>query len=778
MIELDNIITDWVAGYNIQEGLNFIYQNANQINKDVMELLYNDNPSEKDILNMYKILVISNILYNNTSGDNLVLEDGIYDLLVVKYKSITGNDVVGAPPVHFPDNIRYNTFKQELVPGVIYFNEEECKYIDNMLYHDDLYRNKVITPNDLLVPGVTYEKIVSKRLKDTAHSNPELVGTLDKCKFVLMKQAIDKGVEDDPLVNILERDFFAKHIEAGIINPRNIIDVIVELKYDGVSVEADILNQRIVSACTRGDTANDLASDLTPILEGYYFPDAPILNEVIGVKFEAIMTHDNLEIYSKLKGRKFANCRTAIISWLTSADAYQYRELVTLVPLATNLKDEYGKPIDRLVEVEFMNRYLCRGELLRYSVFSGDLTNVLFQIYKFAEEAEFMRKVLPFMYDGIVVSYLDPKIRETLGRKNAVNLYSMAVKFNSLVRETRFVEYKYTVGQNGEVTPMIYYNPVEFFGTVHPKSSGHSYGRFKELSLRPGDIIEVEYKNDVMSYVYKKDCIENDNNTNPVVEFPKECPFCGTPLVFTDASARCPNLNLCPEISVKRMTNMMSKLQFSGFAEETVRSLNIKSFRDLMELKLENISYIGDLTSKSLIEQVSNLKNSNILDWRLIGALGFTDMASNTWKLIFSVIDLKSFCHLANRYIDSNGQDRNLIRILKDIRGIGEATINTILTEYVYFYFDLKYIIENIKYTDSKGVKLIKVRFTGVRDKNLVDKLNSMGYDAGEGGVTKDTDILVVPSADYKTGSKYKKAVEYGIKIIPIQDLIDQINNL
>lgn len=226
------------------------------------------------------------------------------------------------------------------------------------------------------------------------------------------------------------------------------------------------------------------------------------------------------------------------------------------------------------------------------------------------------------------------------------------------------------------------------------------------------------------------------------------------------------------------MTNMMSKLQFSGFAEETVRALNIKSFRDLMELKLEDISYIGDLTSKSLIEQINKLKNSNILDWRLVGALGFTDIAGSTWKLIFNVIDLKSFCILANRYIDSAGEDYNLIHILKGIKGIGKATINTILTEYMYFYFDLKYIIENIRYTDSKGVKLIKVRFTGVRNKELVDKLNSMGYDAGEGAVTKDTDILVVPSEDYKTGSKYKKAVEYGIKIIPIQDLIDQINNL
>lgn len=774
MIELDSIITDWVSGYNIQEGLDYVYQNSNSINKEVMRLLSIDNNkvTQDDIVNIYKILVLSNILYNNTSGDNLVLEDGIYDLLVVKYKNITGKDVVGAPPVQFPDNIKYNISKQELVPGVMYLSDKENSYIENMLYYEDLYKNKTISQEDMLRPGVTYEKIISKRLKDTSHNNPELVGTLDKCKFVLMKQAIDKGVADDPLVNVLERDFFGKHIESGIINSKQIIDIIVELKYDGVSVEADILNQRIISARSRGDTANDVASDLTPLLEGCYLPNAPTLNEVIGVKFEAIMTYENLEIYSKLKGRKFANCRTAIISWISSSDAYQYRELVTLVPLATNLKDEYGNHIDRLIEVEFMNRYLCRDELLRYSVFSGDLTNVLFQIYKFSQEAEFMRNILPFMYDGIVVSYLDSNIRETLGRKNSVNLYSMAVKFNTLIRETRFIEYQYTIGQNGEVTPMIYYNPVEFFGTIHLKSSGHSYGRFKELSLKFGDIIEVEYVNDVMPYVRKKDCIENDNNHNEVIEFPTICPYCGTPLIFTDASARCTNFN-CPEIVIKRMSNMMDKLQFSGFAEETMRLLNVKSFRSLMELKLEDISYIGDLTSKSLIEQINKLKNSNILDWRLIGSLGFTDMAGSTWKLVFNNMSLVQLIDLVSRYHNLN--DASIINILKNIKGIGDATVNTILTEFPYFIEDLAYIVNNINYTDSMGIKLIKVRFTGVRDKNLVDKLNSMGYDAGEGGVTKDTDILVVPSEDYKTGSKYKKAVEYGIKIIPIQDLINQL---
>jgi NAD-dependent DNA ligase len=348
----------------------------------------------------------------------------------------------------------------------------------------------------------------------------------------------------------------------------------------------------------------------------------------------------------------------------------------------------------------------------------------------------------------------------------------MAVKFNTLIRETRFTEYQYTIGQNGEITPMIYYNPVEFFGTIHPKSSGHSYGKFKELSLRVNDIIEVEYRNDVITYVTKKDCVENDNNPNPIIEFPKVCPCCGTELVFTDASAYCPNMG-CHERSIKRMANMMDKLQISGFAEETMRLLNVDSFHELMELKLEDISYIGDLTSKSLINQLNKLRTSNILDYKLIGSIGFTDMAANTWKLIFSVVTLDQLAELFAVYFKT-GED-NITPILKGIKGIGEATIRTLLTEFRFFAEDIIYILYNVDYSNSMGVKSTKVRFTGVRDAKLVNILNSMGYDAGEGSVTKDTDILIIPSEGYKTGSKYNKAVQYGVRIVPIHQFVEEL---
>ena len=52
---------------------------------------------EQDIVN--DILHISNLIYNNTDRSILVLEDGVYDLLLEKYKRYNPNFQVGAEPV-------------------------------------------------------------------------------------------------------------------------------------------------------------------------------------------------------------------------------------------------------------------------------------------------------------------------------------------------------------------------------------------------------------------------------------------------------------------------------------------------------------------------------------------------------------------------------------------------------------------------------------------------------------------------------------------------------
>jgi len=704
------------------------------MNVEASHILQKKDHNTDDVLIMKFILDISNILYNNTDMDRLPLDDGLYDLLLEQYRKYNPSYMVGAEPIQF-DNVK-GDFDNIKIPLIQFMDTEK---MEDFIFIDDLSIEPKVTKLDTLTPCIIidHDEQMSKRIVNTKHVYPELVGTLDKCKFVLNNQAEERGVFNDSNVRVLERDFFGKHIQSGILDPNRVISIIAELKYDGVSVEAEVSNM-IHTARTRGDANEDIGADITPILHGYSFKHAKEIpaEEKFGMKFEAIMTYVDLWKYNLKKEKKYKNCRTAITSLFSSLDSADYKEFITLVPLATSLG------VDRLTEVEFMNKYYHSNEYLRYSIITGTYVQVLFQIKRFVEEAEYMRPFMPFMYDGIVISYLDEDIITKLGRTNAVNQYSVAVKFNPIVKQSVFRGYSYTIGQDGSITPMIHYDPVEFYGTIHDKSSGHSYERFKNLGLRIGDIINIEYTNDVMPYVTKPDNSHNSNNTNPIVEFIEFCPSCNGKLTLskTGKTMLCNNIE-CPERNISRMIGMLQKLNLKDFAEASLTAIAKFSLSELLNLRKEDISFLGDITSSKFIERMNELKTTPIYDYRIIGSIGFTGVAIEKWKLILSKYTLSEILNM-------NSDD--LRSMLVQIKGIGPMTVDTLIQEFEFHRADLEYINQMKNVIESKGIKSgKKIRFTGFRNAELVEQLISMGHDASDGGITKTTDILLIPYPGY-----------------------------
>ena len=718
--------------------------NISQVSNETIRLIEKPELTEYDVMCANLIIMISQIVYNNTDRNILFLDDGVYDLLLEKYKKYDSKFQVGAPVISFDQNGELITNNEVIRPISYLENAEDFK--QKSLYFHDLTRTPPISSRYIQTIDRNSGRIISKKNVNVPHMYPKLVGSLDKCKFTLNREAMDKGVFDEPNVAIFERDFLAKHLQMGLIDMNTPFELIAELKYDGISVEADVTD-RILSARSRGDANNDIAADLTPVLGGhkfYFAPEIP-MEEAFGIKFEAIMTYLDLSRMSELKGKSYKNSRNGIIGLFGSSDAYDYRDLITLVPLATSMEG-----IDRVTEIEFLNKYYNSGEYLRYSILRGTYTEILFQVYKFVKEAEAMRPMLPFMYDGVVISYRDPKIINALGRENSINKYSIAIKFNPLVREAIFTGYSYTIGQDGRVTPMIHYTPVEFNGTIHTKSSGHSYGRFMELGLAVGDVINVEYTNDVMPYVTKPD-IQNSINHNTPEAFPLECPCCGTRLIVNESgkSAFCPNVD-CYERIIGRISNMMSKLNLKDFGEETFRFLGTKSLSQLLNYSYNDVKGIGEVNAQKLLSRIEELKTTPIFDYKILGAVGFTGMASETWKKILKVLTIQDIAYMSNE---------DLYCALSTIKGIGPKTVNIILEERHMFIQDL-YAILNLKnIVSSKDFKYsCVIRFTGCRpDNELSMYLANKGCDArGDAGVTKSTDILVVPYIGF-TSSKLNK---------------------
>lgn len=764
--------------YECQRG-NFFYafENSKMINDRILEILNTpDSELGNDVYELADIIKIGNYTYNNMDIDALPIDDGVYDLLVSKLLKINPNLFTpGALPV--VDNGDRSMYKLDtpntaIKPFTFAPPEFESWLSGKSIYPGIITKQPVIDIHKkykAFIMDCSYDNNpISKRIRDTSHNYPNLVGTLKKCKFVTDAQAIEKGVYDNPNVDILERDFFAPLLQSGIIDIHTPISMVATLKYDGISIEADV-NTEVISARTRGDTDLDKASDVSEILAGYKFPYAHKLDHPIGMKFEAIITNENLHKMNQMFGTKYINGRTAIIGIFGSSEARKYRDFITLVPLQCDT----GVPMDRMVEIDFLNKYYTTDELLRYQEFVLPFNQLLYAIKTFTEEAEKMRPYMTFMYDGVVVEFLDEGLRQLLGRKNSINQYAMAIKFNTLKRITTFKGFTYTIGQNGQVTPMIHYNPVEFMGAIHTKTTGSSLARIRKLDLYKGDQIEVEYVNDVIPYVNKVYSKFNELNhrrpPEPNEVFPKYCPCCGSELYITDIAV-CTNLN-CPERVKQRMSNMLRKLGINDFADSAVEILKVASFHDLMNMTPDDMVELGPTNCIKLYNSLQNLKVNKLEDYRIIGALGFSNIAAKTWKLIFKEISLQQL--MESKPVD-------LLNQIVSIKGCGQVTAQTIINELGFFYNDLRYIYDHNMFKPTTGMvdtRHIKVRCSGFRDPELMAALNlDERVDADDNaGVTKDTSILLIPLDGFKS-SKVDKAIKYGVRVVPVIDFMEHPN--
>ena len=732
-------------------------ENCNYFNEIALGVINQESPSEEDLSNAYGVLIISNILYNNTTREILPLEDGIYDLLVNKYNYLTGGQSpVGAKPIMFDPvsetqvdglnngSVRCNANEEisENIKGITQDPVRVVRRVDssNMVYFNDITRNSYPV-SEFFDHRYCVENSgqTGRTMGDVEHKYPELVGTLDKCKYVLNSQAATHNESNGAAVWTFENNFMYSLYQMGI----QFNELVAELKYDGVSVEAEIDGNTIISAASRGDTENNEARDLTPLFGGYVFPKAknePTLQPgkglVFGMKFECIVTFENMINLEREFGISYANGRMAAIGLMQRNDARKFLPYLTLVPIRTA-----GLNItERQVEIEFLNKFYSSGVDMKYAILhADDYPKLLFMVKKFVDDAELLRPYMPFMYDGVVVSLTDYNLKQRIGRVHSVDKWSIAIKFEAEVKQTIFYGYTYTVGQNGVITPKAQFRPVAFMGNIQSEVSMHSFKRFKQVELKAGDIVRIEFRNDVMAYLTKPDNAYNRSNPNPIIQFPSVCPSCGTALIFTDKEAVCPN-RACPERNLTRVANMFDKLNIKDFSKALISKLGITSLSDFVNYPGDQaITILGDKVGSKLMDRIEQFNSQMFTDYRMIGSIGFSSIAQSKWKLIL--------CNISIEAIIST-DDNELYKMLTTIKGIGPAAAKTIVIERSDLYGDLITIskMKNVKRTFGMMDTRLQVRFTGIRDKELEQIFIDKNFDVdGNKGVTKKTNILIVP---------------------------------
>ena len=742
---LVNCLTSLTNGYLLSDDDRSKIQDYCKYVLDVDPKSVNDENVQIRLINIIKI---ANIYYNNDFNGLLLIDDDIYDRIVVLLRQTSIPIPIGAPRIELKESIpnSNNTLlesKQGSLKQVVRFTNAGG-YFNTLTSNATrpLYDDYVINPDD---NDCSYRK-----LRNTGHRY-DLCGTLDKCKFVTNLDAKSAGVFEDTSVMVFERDFLNPHIKKGIVNP-NDITIIASLKYDGISVEATVQGDTIISACSRGDMANNEASDLTPILGGMKFKRAEGISkqDEFGIKFEFIVNSLNMNRLLKQYKVNYVNHRNAIIGLFGRLDARAFRDYMTPVPLESSLDT------DRITEIQFLNKYYTKGLDLRHIVIRGNKSEVLKQLSEFVEEASNIRSFMPFAYDGIVVEYVDPNIRNILGKLNSIPRYSVAIKFNPLKRQSIFTHYTYSVGYTGVIIPMAHFEPVDFMGAIHDKTTIHSYARFKNLKLCKGDKVNLSLNNDVIVYLTKAEDNDTREDREQYLEkFPTHCPSCGTKLKYSLSgdTAYCPNF-YCRERSLNRIAGMLQKLGVKDFGLETVRALDIKNVIELFNVDTKRAQQVlGTNNGIKFKKTIEALKDVELPDYRVLASLGFPGIGNVTWlKLLQGApIDV-----LLNGTIDDIAKCYHKVKV-----GIGPKTIQCIITEREHFREEIEFLYKNLKILNTVvGVakKQKVVVFTGVRDQQLEKLFEEKGFKISDSFVNGCT-VLVVPSIGFMS-SKVKKAFE------------------
>jgi DNA ligase (NAD+) len=603
------------------------------------------------------------------------------------------------------------------------------------------------------------EPLKGKGTVDVAHTFAELVGTLDKTNFIYIKNV------DEPSKKSVEE--WINGIIKSLGKSRK-FSVGISFKFDGNSVVIEYKDGKVIKALTRG--RNGLGMDLTHV-----FKDHTIKREDhVGIKYEIIIPWEQYRQLMSDTGVSYANPRSLVSGKLGDDNAYEYYKYMELVPLWVKpLEDN----MERMEQLEFIeeafgeDNSLFSDYRLIEDISGDDLSLFYTELEDMYNHYDTARYDLPFMIDGLVIEILEQEARDILGYVSDEPNWATALKFPYMQKTTKVTGFDFTLGDSGIITSRVWFEPVEFNGTIHEKQSLQNYRRFKELGLGVGSEVLVQYRNDCLTYVVP--VVNEYNKTITPSDYAKECPVCGGDVFITSsgAFALCSNSS-CEGKVVGRIQNYLTKMDIKGIKESTIKKLFdaglVNGITDMYTMNYSEIGNIEGLGSVMAIK-ISGAMNGKVpYDYEILGALGIPAFSTSKAK------ELSKEHSLQELLDEAVSNAVGLVKTISDIEGFADTIANAVVggllanKETIEFLLEREHKVYKDEMAKVKDVTAMNIVFTNFRNEAMQIKLEMMGHKV-KSGVSGKTDIVVCPDPNGTT-TKLNKARELGKRIVTIDE--------
>lgn len=561
----------------------------------------------------------------------------------------------------------------------------------------------------------------------------------------------------------------------------NNFSYVCELKYDGTSISLTYVNGVLQRAVTRGDgtVGDDVTRNVRTIrsvplkLHGDYPSEFEIRGEIFLPVKEFEWLNDER---AKAGEPPFANPRNAAAGSLK----LQNSALVAQRPLDCYLYYMLGEELP--TNSHYDNLMKAKSWGLKISPHMKRCQSIE-EVFDFIKYWDKERHNLPFEIDGAVIKVDNINIQNQLGNTAKSPRWAIAYKFKAEQVQTRLLSIDFQVGRTGAVTPVANLEPVQLAGTIVKRASLHNADIISELGLHINDTVIVEKGGEIIPKITGV-VPEKRPHQSEAVEFIKNCPACGSPLMRIEGEAAhyCSNSANCPPQIKGKIEHFISRraMNIDGLGSETINLLYnqnlVKNISDLYRLRPSQLIPLERLGEKSARNIINSIEASKNVPWpRVLYGLGIRFVGETVAKKLAeafpSVDQLMSATKEQLMAVDEIGEKiaESVIAFFKD-----EGNRN-LIEELKQFGLKLEGIESNQSLISTKleGKNIV---ISGTFSKYSRDELKQMI--AAHGGkntssVTGKTDILV---AGEKTGpAKLQKAKSLGITILTEEQFLELI---
>lgn len=380
-----------------------------------------------------------------------------------------------------------------------------------------------------------------------------------------------------------------------------------------------------------------------------------------------------------------------------------------------------------------------------------------------------------YLIDGVVVKVNEIKYQNSLGFTGKAPRFAIAFKFQAEQVTTVVEDIVLQVGRTGVLTPVAHLRPVLVAGSTVSRATLHNQDEIERLDVRIGDTVILQKAGDIIPDVVR---VLDEMRTGKEKKYvwPKLVSDCGgdgsIERIPGQAAWKCKNKNSYLQ-KKRKLYHFVSKAAFDiyHFGPKIIDALLeaklIATYDDIFTLKKGDLLALPRFAEKSvdnLLASIAKARNTTLA--RFIISLSIPNVGEETALLI-----AKNF-----KFSISNFQ-----KIKKEefetIEGIGPIVAESI----VKWFGDIENqklvlkLLKHIKITSDSPPKLSALSsqlsnktfvLTGTLEnmsrEEAKQKIRELGGNISS-SVSKETDFIV---AGENPGTKYEKALEFGVKIL------------